>query len=403
MKERSESRLLVYSSANPHMHHALTLAARGLGNVWPNPAVGCVIVKDGVIIGRGWTQPGGRPHAEAMALTQAGEASRGAFLYVTLEPCCQPGRGPACTDGIIAAGIKKVFIAMQDPHARVNGGGIAALRAAGIEVHVGEGEAAARELNQGFLSVVERGRPWVTLKLGTSANWKITGGAGAPQWITGEAARRHGHLLRATHDAILVGVNTVIADDPMLDCRIPGLEKFSPVRVVMDRQLRISLESKLVQSARKIPLWIFCDGAVDKKKVSELEDLGVILNRHPRESGDPGNITSKQISDVDYATWIPAFAGMTTKMGITRVLVEGGAKVAQSFLDARLVDEWVIYQSPHAVGEDGINAPRPGGQWQLKTHRLYGQDSYQEFVLKNDISSVGSVAEIASINNPDCE
>jgi diaminohydroxyphosphoribosylaminopyrimidine deaminase/5-amino-6-(5-phosphoribosylamino)uracil reductase len=321
-----------------HMQHALELAKRGLGNVWPNPAVGAVIVKDGIIIGCGWTQPGGRPHAEAMALAQAGDAARGATMYVTLEPCCQPGRGPACTDNIIAAGIKKVVIAMLDPHQKVNGQGIVALRAAGIEVEVGECEAHARELNKGFLSVVERGRPMVTLKLAVSANHKLSTGDAKNPWITGEAARRHGHLLRATHDAILVGVGTVIADDPMLDCRIPGLEKFSPVRVVLDRRGQMPLDSKLEKTKNQIPLWV---------------------------------MAHKNLND--------ALKELATK-GITRVLVEGGAAVAKSFIAENLVDEWALYRSPNNAPDAGVNAPMPGLEFHVVEERPLGEDTYVRWV-----------------------
>jgi diaminohydroxyphosphoribosylaminopyrimidine deaminase/5-amino-6-(5-phosphoribosylamino)uracil reductase len=194
-----------------HMHHALCLATRGLGNVAPNPAVGCVIVKDKIIIGRGWTQPGGRPHAEAMALEQAGDAASGADVYVTLEPCFIPGRGAPCTQALIDAGVMRVFIGTHDPHPKAGWQGIKALRAAGIEVIENICGNAALELNKGFLSVVEKDRPMVTLKLAVSADWKMTTGDRNNPWITGDAARRHGHMLRANHDAILVGMGTVLA------------------------------------------------------------------------------------------------------------------------------------------------------------------------------------------------
>ena len=320
------------------MLHALRLAARGLGNVWPNPAVGCVIVKDNVMFGRGWTQPGGRPHAEAMALVQAGAAARDAEMYVTLEPCCQLGRGPACTDAIIAASIKKIIIAIGDPHPRVNGQGIAALRSAGIEVELGVCADEAAALNKGFLLTVTQGRPMVTLKLAVSADWKLTTGNPAQQWITDEDARRHGHMLRATHDAILVGIGTVLADDPMLDCRIAGLEKFSPVRVVLDRHNRMSASSKLMQTANQIPLWM-----MKEENVSDV--LKILADK-----------------------------------GITRLLVEGGAKIAQAFLDAGLVDEIAIYQSPEIIGEAGLAAPELPPGFMQSNELTCGTDSYRKFI-----------------------
>jgi diaminohydroxyphosphoribosylaminopyrimidine deaminase/5-amino-6-(5-phosphoribosylamino)uracil reductase len=297
------------------MQHALGLAQRGLGNVYPNPAVGCVIAKDGVILGRGWTQPTGRPHAEAMALQQAGSAAAGADLFVTLEPCFHPGRGAPCTQSIIDSGVARVFVAAADPHPRVNGQGIAALRTAGIEVIENILSDDARELNKGFLSVVERGRPWVTLKLAVTADHKLTLGEGGDRWITGEAARRHTHLMRAQYDAILVGMGTVLADNPRLDCRLVGLEKFSPVRIVLGDEKKLPQDSALIKSAHAIPLW-FLDG----------QDLPETLR------------------------------GIAAR-GITRLMVEGGARVAQSLLAAGLVDEIALYQSPKVAGAGAIPAP----------------------------------------------
>lgn len=321
-----------------YMQHALNLARRGLGNVAPNPAVGCIIVKDNVIVGRGWTQPGGRPHAEAMALEQAGDAANGADVYVTLEPCFLPGRGAPCTQSLINSGIRKIFIAMRDPHSRVNGQGIAALRSAGIEVNEGLCADAARELNKGFLSLVERNRPMVTLKLAVSADGKMTTGDQNNPWITGEEARRHGHLLRANHDAIMVGIGTALADDPILDCRIPGLEKFSPVRIVLDAKNQLPGNSKLKQTADKIPLW--------------------------------------QMTETDPQKILAALA----EGGITRLLIEGGAKTAQTFLDTDLVDEVVIYHAPQTIGENGFAAPLLPKDFVQKDQKLLGGDCYRHYV-----------------------
>src|SRR5689334_20006331 len=213
------------------MRAALALARRGLGTVWPNPAVGCVIVSDGRVVGRGWTQPGGRPHGETEALRRAGEAARRATAYVSLEPCCHWGKTPPCVDALIAAGVRRVVVALEDPDPRVAGRGIARLRDAGVEVETGVCTEEAAEINAGFFCRLRLGRPLVTLKLATSLDGRIATRSGESQWITGPPARERSHLLRATHDAILVGTETVIADDPQLTCRLPGLADRSPVRV----------------------------------------------------------------------------------------------------------------------------------------------------------------------------
>src|SRR3984893_7773307 len=234
------------------MRAALALAHRGLGTVWPNPSVGCVIVKDGRVVGRGSTQPRGRPHGETEALARAGAAARGATAYVTLEPCSYWGKTPPCADALIAAGLRRVVVALEDPDPRVAGAGIARLRAGGIGVEIGLGAAEAAEINAGFLQRVRLGRPLVTLKLATSLDGRIATAAGESRWITGPLARERGHLLRATHDAILVGTATVLADDPQLTCRLPGLVDRSPVRIVIDRQLRIPPSVRLIAEARQV-------------------------------------------------------------------------------------------------------------------------------------------------------
>ena len=245
--------------------------------MWPNPAVGCVIVRDDRVVGRGWTQPGGRPHAETEALARAGAAAEGATAYVTLEPCCHWGRTPPCADALIAAGVARVVVAVEDPDPRVAGGGIARLRAAGIAVEAGLGAAEAAEINAGFFLRVRHGRPLVTLKLATSLDGRIATPIGESRWITGPAARERAHLLRATHDAILVGTGTVIADDPQLTCRLPGLADHSPVRVALDRQLRIPLEAHLIAEARQVPTWVVTLTSADPARQQALRDAGVIV------------------------------------------------------------------------------------------------------------------------------
>ncbi len=238
------------------MQLALTLGRRGLGRSWPNPAVGAVIVKDGVIIGRGWTQASGRPHAETEAIARAGAAAREATLYVTLEPCSHFGKTPPCADAIIAAGIARVVSAIEDPNPEVAGQGHARLRAAGIAVDIGLGAAEAARDHAGHLRRFRDKRPHVILKLAVSSDDKIAGADRKPVAITGEAAKARVHLLRAQCDAVLVGIGTVQADDPLLTCRLPGMEADSPVRVLLDRSLRISGTSRLVRSARETPVWV---------------------------------------------------------------------------------------------------------------------------------------------------
>src|SRR3981189_2821847 len=232
---------------------ALTLGRRGQGRTWPNPAVGAVVVKDGVIVGRGWTQPGGRPHAEPEALKRAGEAARGGTPYATLEPCSHFRTSPPCVDAVIAAGIARVVWAIEDPNPEVAGQGHAKLRAAGIAVDVGLNAAEAVRDHAGHFRRIRDKRPHVILKLAVSSDDKIGAAGRKPLAITGEAAKARVHLLRAQCDAILVGIGTVLADDPLLTCRLPGMEPRSPVRVVLDRALRIPGTSRRVPFARDAP------------------------------------------------------------------------------------------------------------------------------------------------------
>ena len=225
------------------MQKALRLAVRGIGKVSPNPPVGCVIVKEDRVIGRGWTQPGGRPHAEVMALQQAGQKAEGATAYCTLEPCSHFGKTPPCCDALIKAGISKVVVAAQDPDLRVNGRGIKRLRAAGLSVVENVCKEEALNIMQGFFNVCEFSRPYVTLKFGMSIDSRVAAVNGESKWITGDVARRSAHLLRAKNDAILTGIGTLLYDDPKLDCRLPGLEQHSPSRMLVDSKLRIPVTS----------------------------------------------------------------------------------------------------------------------------------------------------------------
>src|SRR6201985_308130 len=322
-----------------YMQLALTLGRRGLGRTWPNPSVGAVIVKNGVIVGRGWTQPGGRPHAEPEALKRAGEAARGATLYVTLEPCSHFGKSPPCADAIIAAGISRVVAAIEDPNPEVAGKGHARLRAAGIPVDVGLfAEEAARD-HAGHFRRVRDGRPHVILKLAVSADDKIAAAGHKPVAITGETARTRVHLLRAQCDAILVGIGTALADDPLLTCRLPGMAARSPVRVVLDRALRLSGDRRMVHSARETPLWVVGSELAEAAAATRLGAAGaqVIRAAHEDRRG------------LD----LPELLHALSERGITRLLVEGGSRVAASFAGADLADEIWLLRGPGGVGADG--------------------------------------------------
>src|SRR5947209_10234761 len=309
------------------MELALMLGRRGQGRTWPNPAVGAVVVKDGVIVGRGWTQPGGRPQAESEALTRAGDATVGATLYVTLEPCSHVGKTPACADTAIACGITRVVSAIEDPNPEVAGQGHARLRSAGITVDVGLGAGEAARDHAGHFRRVRDERPHVILKLAVSQDDKIAAAGHKPIAISGEAAKARVHLLRAQCDAVLVGIGTVRADDPLLNCRLPGMEGRSPVRVVLDRSLRISGTSQLVRSARETPLWIMASTVAEAPAAAKLGAAGAQVIRVP--------ITSAT-QRLDIAAVLTALSDK----GITRLLVEGGARVASSFVAAGLVDEF---------------------------------------------------------------
>lgn len=325
-----------------HMRHALQLAARGLGRVWPNPAVGCVLVRDGRIVGRGWTQPGGRPHAERHALDQAGDLARGAVAYVTLEPCAHHGQTPPCATGLIEAGVSRVFSALTDPDARVAGKGHALLRAAGVAVDVGLCAEAARALNHGFLKRVVQGLPMVTLKLATSLDGRIATGSGESRWITGGDARRAVHMLRMTHDAVMVGSGTALADDPDLTVRDMGAVH-QPVRVVVDSRLRHSAGSRLGRTAHVHPVWLLHGPKVDG---AAWQATGARLLECPM---------------LDAGLDLRAAMATLAAQGVTRVFCEGGAGLAAALIRAGLVDDLVMFSAGAMIGEDGRAALGPLG------------------------------------------
>jgi diaminohydroxyphosphoribosylaminopyrimidine deaminase / 5-amino-6-(5-phosphoribosylamino)uracil reductase len=329
------------ASDEVHMAQALQLARRGLGLTWPNPSVGSIVVApSGKILARGWTAPGGRPHAEAIALERAGAGARGATIFVTLEPCAHlDGRGLACAELIAAARPARAVIALRDPDPRTAGLGLERLKVSGIEVKDGVLAQQASEVALGHILRVTEGRPAVTLKLAVGADGLIPKGKGAPRWITGPDARAHGHLLRARHDAILVGRGTILADNPSLTCRLPGMTCRSPVRVVLDRRLRTPPEARLFDDLM-VPVWIICAADQEHPTTDALQDRGAEIVQVPVDSH--GMLGMRDA--------LETLAGR----GITRVLVEGGPTVARAFLDADLIDEAVIYQGVKPVGQDGL-------------------------------------------------
>jgi diaminohydroxyphosphoribosylaminopyrimidine deaminase/5-amino-6-(5-phosphoribosylamino)uracil reductase len=327
---------------------ALSLGRRGLGGTWPNPAVGAVIVKDGEIVGRGWTQPGGRPHAEIEALRRAAETARGATLYVTLEPCSHHGKSPPCADAVIAAGIARVVSALEDPNPEVAGAGHARLRAAGIAVDVGiEAEAAKRD-HAGHIRRMREGRPHVMLKLAISADGKAAGAGGRRVAITGDAVRNRVHMMRARSDAIMIGIGTALADDPVLTCRLPGMTKTSPVRVVIDTGLRLPINSRLVQTAHETPLWIIANAPPSSEAALRAHGAEVI-----------------QMDDKDGLGTALEHLG---SRGITRLMVEGGPTLAMSLIARDLVDEAILFHSPKIIGDDGVVALTAQAHETLERH-----------------------------------
>lgn len=325
---------------------ALSLAERQLGQTAPNPAVGCVIVQDmdgqACVIARGVTGGGGRPHAEAIALDRAGARARGATAYVSLEPCAHHGATPPCAEALIAAGIQRAVIAVQDPDKRVSGRGIAKLRKAGVTVECNVMAAEARALNAGFFLKTQAGRPLITCKTATSLDGRIATHTGQSRWITGEAARQFGHRLRATHDAVMVGSMTAIADDPDLSCRLPGLADRSPVRIVADGRLRLPLTAGLVRDARQKPTWVLTRHDAEPARMKVLTECGVTVI--PVRAGEAGSLDMAE-----------ALAALGAR-GLTRVLVEGGAALMGALVRARLADRVAWFHANTVVGGDGLAA-----------------------------------------------
>ena len=359
-----------------HMRSALALGQRGIGNTWPNPSVGCVIVNHGRVVGRAVTAPGGRPHAEPAALDMAGTSARDATVYVTLEPCCHWGRTPPCTDALIGAGVARVVIATRDPDPRVDGAGVARLRAAGVAVDEGVLQKDADDLAAGFRSRVRQGRPLVTLKLASTLDGRIAARSGESRWITGEAARRAAHALRGRHDAVMVGVGTVLADDPELTCRLPGYRTNPVVRIVADSHLRMSLTSTLAVTAATVPTWVLIRDGTDRDRRHAFADAGVTLIE-----------VAKGETGVDPAAALAALADA----GLTRILVEGGAQLAASLLRANLVDRVAWFHAPAVMGGDAWPAVQAFGIEHLDAMPRFarvgdtplGDDMLTEFIRKS--------------------
>jgi diaminohydroxyphosphoribosylaminopyrimidine deaminase / 5-amino-6-(5-phosphoribosylamino)uracil reductase len=342
MNEPPQARAPAFSADDERfMALALSLGRRGLGNTWPNPAVGAIIVKNGIIVGRGWTQPGGRPHAETEAIRRAKRAAQGATLYVTLEPCSHHGQTPPCVESLIKAGITRVVAPIDDPNPNVGGQGYRRLREAGIQVDEGLAADQATRAHVGHIARICHGRPHVLLKLAVSADDKV-GLAGRKQVsITSNAGREHVFQMRAMSDAILVGIGTVLSDNPQLNCRLPGLIERSPVRVILDSRLRAPLSSAVFAALQDVPTWVFASARASQIAEEILVQKGCKVFRVSEHNGK-----------LDLQELLGILAGE----GITRLLVEGGPIVAASFAAADLADEAMIVRGDKMLGADAIDA-----------------------------------------------
>ena len=357
------------STDNHFLTHALRLAAQGLGRTWPNPSVGCVLVKNNEVIAEARTADMGRPHAEAAALAIAGNAARGATAYVTLEPCAHHGKTPPCAQALIEAGIARVVYTTQDPDPRVAGRGVAMLRAAGIAVdHIPMREADA--LNRGFFRRVQHGLPHVAMKLATSRDNFLSHGDGKRQWITGEFARAHGNALRAQYDAILTGIGTVLADDPQLTVR--GGAEANPflVRVIADRNLRLPLTSTLVRSAEQQPVWLITSAEAVELNASHATEL--------REAG----VTFLVVEDKEVPPKI--ILETLAAEGITRLLIEAGSQLSSAFLEQDLVETLHWYKAPTTLqnaGKAAITVLDSVANGAPEESRALGIDTYERYEI----------------------
>lgn len=339
------------------MEATLALGRRGLGSTAPNPSVGAVLVKDGIVVGRGVTQPGGRPHAERRALEEAGEAARGATLYVTLEPCSHHGQTPPCAEAVLAAGVARVVSALEDPDARVAGRGHALLRAGGVQVVVGVGAEAAGRDHLGHILRVTRGRPCVTLKLAHTADGFAAGDRHDSRLaITGEIANTRVQILRSMHDAVMVGIGTARDDDPLLTVRLPG-SRFHPLRVVLDAELQLPAASRLCATAPERPTLVIATAAASRDREAMLRARGVRVER----------VDADAQGHVDLA----AALGLLGTLGLSRVFSEGGPRVGSQLIRAGLADEVLLIGSPKPLGREGLPALEPSARAALDAPARY--------------------------------
>jgi diaminohydroxyphosphoribosylaminopyrimidine deaminase/5-amino-6-(5-phosphoribosylamino)uracil reductase len=337
----------VTQTDHQHLERAIELAARGVGRATPNPNVGAVVTRDGEVVGEGWHQRFGEAHAEVNALAAAGESARGGTLYVSLEPCCHTGKTPPCTDAILAAGIRRVVVASDDPTEKASGRGLGILRDEGVEVVVADGELAARArlANQAFRKHARTGRPWVLFKSAMTLDGKVATPTGDSKWISGEPSRGRAHEWRAAVDAVAVGIGTALADDPQLTARMDGVDR-QPARVVFDSLARLPLTSQLVSAAPELPVTVVVSRAAPRQDTDALEAAGAEIIVATGEN-EPARVRSAltQLGD----------------RGITAMLLEGGPHLAGAFLDAGEIDEVRLFLAPLLVGGRTARDPIEGG------------------------------------------
>jgi diaminohydroxyphosphoribosylaminopyrimidine deaminase/5-amino-6-(5-phosphoribosylamino)uracil reductase len=359
-----------------YMQQALELAKEGAGYVSPNPLVGCVIVKDGQVVGRGYHQRFGGPHAEVYALQEAGTRASGATLYVNLEPCSHTGKTPPCAEAIVQAGIRRVVMAWRDPNPLVAGGGLARLQQAGIAVTVGVGEAEARQLNEAFLKYITTQCPFVTLKCAISLDGKIATRTGASRWITGDLARAEVHRLRHATDAIMVGIGTVLQDDPLLTTRLPDRHGVHALRVIIDSTLRLPLQAQVAQVTADCRTLVATTSRAAPARQQQLQTQGVEILLLP--AYDDGHVNLE-------ALW--HYLGTR---GVASVLVEGGATLSATLLRRRLVDKVLFFVAPKIIGDDGISVIGACGvetmEQVIRFHHLTGQRLGEDVVLQAYLS-----------------
>lgn len=339
---------MVQADDYSHMARAIRLAKRGLYSTDPNPRVGCVLVNKGKIVGEGWHERAGEPHAEIMALTAAGEAAKDATAYISLEPCCHHGRTPPCSDALISAGISRAVVAMEDPNPQVAGKGISQLRDAGIEVESGVMTVQSELLNPGFIQRMREGKPYLRCKLAMSLDGRTAMASGESQWITGESARGDVHRLRARSSAIITGIETVLADNPSMNVRLEGVEVHQPIRIVLDSQLRMPVDAKMLSLTGRT---VVCTTQQDKDKVDKLIKAGAEVVQFPEENG--------RVS-------FEALMNYLVEEQVNEVMVEAGATLNGALLQAGLVDEIVIYMAPLLMGDNARSLFALPGLSQMK-------------------------------------